>query len=208
MRRTYSWLAVAALMGMTSASRAAEPAPILIGPDAIMSAVPLSPGAATPYISSAPIIVNGQLVYLLNRPAPPLPKPPLASEVVMSGLPLSPGVVTPYISSAPMIVNGYLVYPTNRPTHTLPKHDTTKKGPVRLWWDYVRSPQHQAEPEGTWNPVGAGSFWTDFKFAYGSSRQFLGSAESAPVHRQLFNPDLEPGYILRALHPRKYGYVR
>jgi hypothetical protein len=193
-------------MGMANGSQAAEPAPILIGSNVIVSSVPLAPGVATPYVSTAPIIVNGQLVYLLNRQAPPLPPPGLGSEV--SASPLSPGIVSPYISSAPMIVNGYLVYPTNRPTHTLPIHDRTKKGPARLWWDYVRSPQHQAEPEGTWNPVGAGSFWTDFKFAYGSSRQFLGSAESAPVHRQFFNPDLEPGYILRAWHPKKYGYVR
>src|SRR5688572_28642489 len=169
MRRTYSWLAIAAITGMANGSPAAEPAPILIGPNVIVSSVPLAPGVATPYATTAPIIVNGQLVYLLNRQAPPLPPPGLGSEV--SASPLSPGIVSPYISSAPMIVNGYLVYPTNRPTHTLPKHDTSKKGPVRLWWDYVRSPQHQAEPEGTWNPVGAGSFWTDFKFAYGSSRQ-------------------------------------
>jgi hypothetical protein len=121
--------------------------------------------------------------------------------------PLLPPAPTPLSSPAPIIVNGYLVYPTNRPTHTLPAYNVLK-GPVRTWWDYVRSPQHQAEPDGAMTPIGSGSFWTDWKFAYGSTRQFLGSVDSAPVHRQFFNPELQPGYIIRAWHPKKYGRVQ
>ena len=131
----------------------------------------------------------------------PLPLPPATCAPSTTAAP------SPTASGAPIIVNGYLVYPTNRPTHTLPIYNV-HKGPARMWWDYVRSPQNQSEPDGAMTPVGVGSFWTEWKFAFGSSRQFLGSVDSAPVHRQFHNPELQPGYLLRAWHPKKYGHVQ
>jgi hypothetical protein len=131
----------------------------------------------------------------------------IGNHSIVSPTPLTPEMHPGYRVVAPIIVNGYLVYPTDQYNHTLP-NKKPKNGPVHLWWDYVRSPQHQAEPDGALTPVGNASFWTEFKFFYGSSRQFFGSPESAPVQRQFFNPELEPGYLLRAWHPKKYGRVQ
>lgn len=35
---------------------------------------------------------------------------------------------------------------------------------------------HNHAPDGTLKPVGAGNAWTEFKFAFGSARQFFGTA--------------------------------
>ena len=126
-----------------------------------------------------------------------------SSGRVVSSLPLVAGVDYIPPSSTPIIVNGYLVYETTRT-----KDSVVPKGPVRLWWDYVRSPQNQNEPDGFYTPLGASSFWTEWKYTFGSSKAFFGSADAAPTHRQFFNPELPPGYLLRAWHPIANGRVK
>lgn len=182
MRRANYWLAAAAMMVLRSGSWAADPVPVTKDLEPLVAPAPLPP--ATP---PAPPVQEFEQVGPVGRPLPP---PPITYR---------PGIT-------PIIVNGTLVYhyETNRLGG---QNRKIPKGPVHMWWDYVRSPQHQCEPDGCYSPVMGASFWTEFKFAYGSSRQFMGSAESAPVHRQFFNPELSPGYILRAGQPRKYGHV-
>ncbi|MCE9531218.1 MAG: hypothetical protein K8T89_08875 [Planctomycetes bacterium] len=41
---------------------------------------------------------------------------------------------------------------------------------------------HQAAPDGIPFPVGSGNAWTEFKYVFGSSRQFYGTAESTEGH--------------------------
>ena len=40
--------------------------------------------------------------------------------------------------------------------------------------------EHIGAPSGIINPIGSGTFYTDFKFMFGSCRQFFGTSDSAP----------------------------
>lgn len=148
-----------------------------------------------------------------------------ADPVTPKAEPIALPVVVPEIDAPPSLIPGppppqvlpkILPDPDHRylyPTVPYESHKTANglripRGPVGMWWDYARSPQHQGEPDGLWMPIGGASFFTEWKYTWGSTRQFMGSAEAPPVHRQFFNPELPPGYILRAWQPKKYGYVR
>ncbi|HKA06207.1 MAG TPA: hypothetical protein VKD71_03040 [Gemmataceae bacterium] len=43
-----------------------------------------------------------------------------------------------------------------------------------LWWE-----NHECAPDGCPKPIGCGNHWTEFKFIFGSCRQFFGTAGSA-----------------------------
>jgi len=47
----------------------------------------------------------------------------------------------------------------------------------QLWWD-----EHECAPDGCLKPIGCGNHWTEFKFIFGSCRQFFGTAWSAEGH--------------------------
>ena len=40
-----------------------------------------------------------------------------------------------------------------------------------LWWE-----NHECAPDGCPKPIGCGNHWTEFKFIFGSCRQFFGTA--------------------------------
>lgn len=46
-----------------------------------------------------------------------------------------------------------------------------------LWWD-----NHECAPDGCPKPIGCGNHWTEFKFIFGSCRQFFGT-DGASVGR-------------------------
>ena len=65
-----------------------------------------------------------------------------------------------------------------------------KKGPLRRLFGrmaqgttntvaYLTSPEHRREPAGCPNPAGCGNVWTDFKFMFGSCKQYFGTGDSA-----------------------------
>ncbi len=184
MRRALCGMVAASIMTIAGAAAGADPAPVAKEPELNLAPPPVSP----PTISEV-VTPPSDAVVAPRRPGKPLPPPPITYKAGIT----------------PIVVNGTLVY--DYETDRFQKENKIPRGPVRMWWDYVRSPQHQCEPDGCYAPVGNCSFWTEWKYTYGSSRQFFGSAESAPVHRQFFDPELPPGYMLRAWQPRKYGYV-
>jgi hypothetical protein len=47
----------------------------------------------------------------------------------------------------------------------------------QLWWD-----EHNCAPDGCPKPIGCGNGWTEFKYVFGSCRQFFGTSESTVGH--------------------------
>ena len=47
----------------------------------------------------------------------------------------------------------------------------------QLWWD-----EHNCAPDGCPKPIGCGNGWTEWKFIFGSCRQFFGTAQSSIGH--------------------------
>ena len=47
----------------------------------------------------------------------------------------------------------------------------------QLWLD-----EHNCAPDGCPKPIGCGNAWTEWKFVFGSCRQFFGSAQSTVGH--------------------------
>ena len=41
------------------------------------------------------------------------------------------------------------------------------------------SPEHRREPDGCPTPIGCGNFYTEFKFVFGSCRQYFGTGDSS-----------------------------
>jgi hypothetical protein len=48
---------------------------------------------------------------------------------------------------------------------------------TQIWLD-----QHNCAPDGCPKPIGCGNVWTEWKFIFGSCRQYFGSAESTVGH--------------------------
>jgi hypothetical protein len=111
--------------------------------------------------------------------APPATSAPGGTGVIVSPQP-APGsqvLGQPMISPAPYVVDES---DTLSPSH--PR--------IRQWMA-----NHRREPYGIPHPMGAGNAWTEFKFVFGSNRQFMGTAESSEgvwCHAQNPPPYLRP----------------
>jgi len=81
--------------------------------------------------------------------------------VTPSPAPGAQAVGQPLVYQAPMFEDEALAYPPSHPR-------------IRQWMA-----NHRREPEGIPHPMGADNAWTEFKFVFGSTRQFMGAAEAS-----------------------------
>jgi hypothetical protein len=79
--------------------------------------------------------------------------------------PISPAPIPPLLATPPAYIlpPGWVEYELAPP----PSH-------FHEWLAY-----HRREPNGIPTPVGAGNGWTEFKYVFGSSRAFFGTADSS-----------------------------
>ena len=79
--------------------------------------------------------------------------------------PLSPMPVPPLLSTMP----AYII--------PAPIRDPELAPPRSHFHEWLAF--HRREPMGIPTPVGAGNGWTEFKYVFGSARQFFGTADSS-----------------------------
>jgi hypothetical protein len=88
----------------------------------------------------------------------------MVSPQPYQGVQLYPGTQSlgpPYIYATPPIPEDAITY--------IPSHPG-----IRQWMA-----NHRREPDGVPHPMGSGNAWTEFKFVFGSARQFYGTAEAS-----------------------------
>ena len=111
---------------------------------------------------------NSVRVAAPNDLAQPLPiGPAVSSGPVVSSYPNS----TPS-GYAPISPRPIPRYPVIKPLHDGP-FITELRAAISV---------HNWEPDGTPKPLGIGNVWTEFKFAFGSGRQFYGTSDSTEGH--------------------------
>lgn len=115
--------------------------------------------AAVPNLSLAadPAPAPAQPMVIQSYPATTVDSAQSAAYPMKHGRPLPPGAIP-----APP------PYPV--------KHETLRTK-FLAWRAY-----HNHEPDGVPTPVGPSSLYTEFKYAFGSARQFFGTAEAAEGH--------------------------
>ncbi len=57
-----------------------------------------------------------------------------------------------------------------------------RPGIVQRFFDRPFFTNHSCAPDGCPTPVGPGNAWTEFKFVFGSARQYFGDADSSRGH--------------------------
>jgi hypothetical protein len=158
------FLTLAALALAAPTAGRADPRPIPAVPPGEAKPAGHQAPAPAPVVPLAP---PGTLPPAAVLPGPVIPVPPPPIYVPVNPpvvLPATPAVVLP--DGATRIVQVPLPDGTNRfgPGTTLAE---------RLqYWQLV----HSWAPDGTPKPVGAGNFYTEMKWIFGSARQFFGTA--------------------------------
>lgn len=103
-----------------------------------------------------------------GEPVPPQPMPPTpifpAPKPAAEPIPL-PGQIT-VAPSTPIIGYGDFASPGSRHDQAKAKHQE-------------KINNHRRAPDGCPTPVGCGNFYTEFKYIFGSCRQFFGTGDAS-----------------------------
>jgi hypothetical protein len=142
--------------------------------------VPSSPPAAMPIAPQLPIYSGVRVI----SPLGPIVPEPVADVRGPMAFPVLPP--TTYVTNPGWRYRD--VYGPNPPAPLVPK----KTGFFGRTYDHFFGPDHRYEPDGVPTPVGAGNCFTEFKYVFGSARQYFGTADASVGH--LYNTRVPPPY--------------
>lgn len=117
----------------------------------------MNASAADSVIPAAPLEADRTLP---PSAAVPLLPPPIATAPAQPFIIQGPVMISPYVPPPP---------PKAAPHPAI----NTIKTHVREWLA-----NHRREPDGIPTPVGCGNAWTEFKFVFGSCKQFWGTSDA------------------------------